>query len=165
MFWREWLTTLLGLTILLAIMEMILPPGDIGKFSRLVLGLVVLLAVLQPLITFLKLNPEIPSISTWVPAQIEQDALVLAEEMRLAGAKPLLEADSGGHIRQLEALLLTMDQIEDVQVEIRGSSFDHQMVLVKIDSITPDLELRVRKIVSGILNIGEHQVAVEPWYD
>jgi stage III sporulation protein AF len=165
MFWREWLTTLLGLTILLAIVEMILPPGDIGKFSRLVLGLVVLLAVLQPLITFLKLNPEIPSISTWVPAQIEQDALVLAEEMRLAGAKPLLEADSGGHIRQLEALLLTMDQIEDVQVEIRGSSFDHQMVLVKIDSITPDLELRVRKIVSGILNIGEHQVAVEPWYD
>ena len=125
MFWREWLTTLLGLTILLAIVEMILPPGDIGKFSRLVLGLVVLLAVLQPLITFLKLNPEIPSISTWVPAQIEQDALVLAEEMRLAGAKPLLEADSGGHIRQLEALLLTMDQIEDVQVEIRGSSFEN----------------------------------------
>lgn len=165
MFWREWLKTLLGLTVLLGIVEMLLPPGDVARFSKLVLGLAVMLAVLQPLTTFLSLNPEIAPSSPRIPSPPEQDLLVLADEIRWAGAKSLLESGGDSLIRQMEALLLTIEQIEEVQVEIQGSSLDRQMVVVRINPTTPSLEGRVRKIVGGILNLGEHQVRIEGWYE
>jgi stage III sporulation protein AF len=49
MYWREWLQSLLGLVVLLGVLEMLLPSGELAKYSKLVLGLALMLAFLQPL--------------------------------------------------------------------------------------------------------------------
>lgn len=163
MFLRDWLKTLLALTVLLGIVEMLLPPGDIGKFSKLVLGLVVMLAVLQPLTLFLQPHLELPSLGLMKLISSEEELVVLADELRLAGVKPFLEVENGGTLPQLEAVLLTLEQFENVQVRMEGSSPSNQRVVVKIDPKTPSLEGQVRKIVSGLLNLKEHQILVESW--
>ena len=55
--WREWLRTLLGLSVLLGLAEMLLPQGNMAKFSKLVFGLVLILAVLEPVVNLVSLNP------------------------------------------------------------------------------------------------------------
>ena len=47
MYWKQWLQTLLTLAVLLGILEMLLPSGELAKYSKLVLGLALMLASLS----------------------------------------------------------------------------------------------------------------------
>ena len=49
MYWKQWLQTLLSLVVLLGLLELLLPSGELAKYSKLVLGLSLMLAVLQPI--------------------------------------------------------------------------------------------------------------------
>ena len=49
MYWKQWLQTLLSLVVLLGVSELRSPWGSC-RFAKLVLGLCLMLAVLQPLV-------------------------------------------------------------------------------------------------------------------
>lgn len=65
MYWRQWLQTLFSLAVLLAVLELLLPSGELAKFARLVLGLSLMLAVLEPVV--LLVNEEMLGVDlTWL---------------------------------------------------------------------------------------------------
>ena len=38
MYWKQWLLTLLSLVVLLGVSELLLPPGELARYAKLVLG-------------------------------------------------------------------------------------------------------------------------------
>ena len=84
MYWKEWLQTLLSLVILVGVAEMLLPSGRLAKFSQLVLGLALMLAVLQPLTLLFNADLNSPDLfgpsALWSVPDLEE----LAAEIRLA---------------------------------------------------------------------------------
>lgn len=49
---REWIMYLAGLVMLFAVLETVLPDGDMKKCVRLVMGLVLIIAVTKPIVNF-----------------------------------------------------------------------------------------------------------------
>ncbi|HBN95175.1 MAG TPA: hypothetical protein DDZ66_02655, partial [Firmicutes bacterium] len=106
MYWREWLQTLLSLVILLGIVEMLLPSGELAKYSKLVLGLALMLAILQPLTILL--NQDLQNMDlTWISTiSSEPQVQVLAERVQLAATTPFLKQDEVTFATQIETVLL-----------------------------------------------------------
>lgn len=165
MYWKEWLQTLLGLVVLLGILEMLLPPGDLAKFSKLVLGLVLMLAVLQPLTILLNRGLENPDLS-WLNASAPEPQIqALAERLQKAAVSPFVHEEDGGVARQIEGMLLTIEQIQDVKVQIQSPERGESIILVWLQPFELSIENRVRRIVAAILNVAEQQIRVEKWPD
>lgn len=163
MYWREWLKTLLGLTVLLGVLEMLLPPGDLGKFSKLVLGLALMLAVLQPLTILLNQNLETPDLQQLTTDYPAPDISVMAEKVQVAGTRPFLQYNDQSLNKQIEGLLLTMEQIEDVSVQVKNQGEEERTVTIRITPFEDEIQNRVRRAVAGILNLAEHQIWVQAW--
>lgn len=160
MYWKEWLKMLLGLTTLLGVVELLLPPGDIAKFSKLVLGLVLMLAMLQPLTIIFSNGLENIDL-TWLEQNYpKMDLLDKVERIQVAAAKPFLEVENENSIVQIESLLLTLESIEDVEVHVRDEGF----VAIKIKPFRMELANRVTRIVEGTLGIPANRIeVVEEW--
>ncbi|HBG01564.1 MAG TPA: hypothetical protein DDW87_08340 [Firmicutes bacterium] len=163
MYWKEWLQTLLSLVVLLGIVEMLLPSGELAKFSQLVLGLALLLAVLQPLT--LMLNGDLQGVDlSWISGMSrEPQVQVLAERIQLAAATPFLQQDEGALATQIEKVLLSLEQIEDVQVEIDSSKNNHPLVTVSVKPFAADLVEVVQQVVASMINVPVNEVLVKRW--
>ncbi len=118
--WKGWLRTVLGISVLLGIADMLLPKGGTAKFCKLVLGLTLMLAVLQPISNLFSLNPV--SVDLDWPGQglSEREINSIAARVQLAGgARSALRADGGGALAtQIESLLL--DETGAQRCEDRG---------------------------------------------
>ena len=60
----SWLRKLVGTAIILGFMELILPEGDLRRFARVVMGLLVVFTLLQPLAGFLRQDPNLDRLFT-----------------------------------------------------------------------------------------------------
>lgn len=58
----EWLRKLVGTVIILGFLELLLPEGELHRFTRVLLGLLVLLILLQPLASLIGQNPALEQI-------------------------------------------------------------------------------------------------------
>ena len=163
MYWKEWLQTLLALVVLLGIVEMLLPSGELAKFSQLVLGLALLLAVLQPLT--LLLNRDLQSVDlSWIGKMSrEPQVQVLAERIQLAAATPFWQQDEGALATQIERVLLSLEQIEDVQVQIDSSRNNDPLVSIFIQPFAADLAEVVRQLVASLIHAPVNEVLVKHW--
>lgn len=152
--WREWLRTLLGLSVLLGLAEMLLPQGNMAKFSKLVFGLVLILAVLEPVVNLVSLNP-ITIDASLSGTSFEPEIDSAAARLRTARTKPLLSASS----REMEELLLNQVDLVSVQVE-GGTGKGGTTVRVLIEPYDGQLENQVKSIVCGLLGLSPNQVEV-----
>lgn len=157
--WKDWLRMLLGVSVLLGIAEMLLPPGNMAKFSRLVLGLTLMLAVLQPISNLLSLNPVTVDLNWPNRGLSEPEIASTAARMQLAGAKSILRAEGGSLARQIEDLLLAETALTKARVEV-GSGFSSTAATILIEPYNQQLQGEVQNIVSGILNLKTGQIDV-----
>lgn len=161
MYWKQWLQMLLSLVVLLGLLEILLPPGGTAKFVRLVMGLSLMLALLQPL-TLLVL-PELGSIDLGL---FSGDAgglnlEMLADRVRLAAARPLLQQGGGLVVEQVEQALLSTGEVQQVRIELTSGSGPYLRVyLHPVQSRD-----RAANLISTLLNLPLSEISILPWPD
>lgn len=163
MYWKQWLQTLLGLVILLGILEILLPPGELGKFSKLVLGLVLMLAVLQPLTIIL--NQDIRDLDlSWI-SEDSPDFSVQArgEKMQLAATTPFLQHDQSPLASQLEDILRDLDYIDNVEVRMPDSGRGTTLLQIFVQPFAASSAGEIADIVASLINVPVNQISVERW--
>lgn len=69
-----WLRRLVGTALLLGFLELLLPEGDLQRFARVVMGLLVLLVLLEPLVGLLHLDFSLDRILSDPAAQASNGA-------------------------------------------------------------------------------------------
>ncbi|NLJ80384.1 MAG: hypothetical protein GX335_05105 [Firmicutes bacterium] len=161
MVWKEWLRMLLALMIMVSLAEMLLPAGGLGKISKLVLGLVLILAVLQPFLTLIYRNWDGFELSFQPSLGREEEWRDLAEKVKTAGTKPFLKKGEWEGAGQIKALLLTLDQVNEVEVDLEAFLSSNAEVEIRIDTANPRLKSKARKIVANILNLPEESVLIQ----
>ncbi len=162
MYWKQWLQTLLSLVVLLGVLELLLPAGELARFAKLVLGLSLMLAVLQPLT--LLVDPELLGVDlAWLPetgsAPYVQDR---AERLRLAAVRALLEEGGQELKAQLEKALAGIEAVQRVRVELpleNGAA----PVRVFIDPWEPATRREAEQLVSALLNLPLQHIVVLAW--
>lgn len=160
MYWKEWLQTLLSLVILVGVAEMLLPSGRLAKFSQLVLGLALMLAVLQPLTLLFNADLNSPDLlgpsALWSVPDLEE----LAAEIRLAAALPFLRQDQEERSRQMEQALLGLDLVEDVQVDM-GLGASDACIYVSIQPYTLELAEQIQQALGSMVSVPPREISVQ----
>lgn len=119
--WQEWLRLLITLVIIIGFFEMLLPANDLKKLAKLVAGLVLMLAVLQPVLAIVNLN--------WVSSlQHDMESVVQsnsfqswedkAQQISEAGLRPVLRTIENNAETQLENYLKNSFQLPEATVRI-----------------------------------------------
>ncbi len=157
--WKGWLRTVLGISVLLGIADMLLPKGGTAKFCKLVLGLTLMLAVLQPISNLFSLNPV--SVDLDWPGQglSEPEINSIAARVQLAGARSALRADGGALATQIESLLLDETGLSDVKIEVYSGP-GGPAALVLVEPFSQRLKEEVQKIMGTVLNLKAEQIEV-----
>lgn len=143
--WRQWLQTFMTLVVLTSLFEMLLPEDDLRKFAKLAMGLVLMLAILQPIMALVHLDwhleyPLVASVA--VPAVDWQERASVIQE---AGAGPVMQAATRNVARQIQALLLLDREIHEVSITVSAApSGDIDVVIVEV-AFQPE----VRPVVVG----------------
>ncbi|HKM43412.1 MAG TPA: stage III sporulation protein AF [Limnochordia bacterium] len=163
MYWKQWLQTLLGLVILLCVLEMLLPSGEMAKFSKLVLGLALMLAVLQPLSILLNQDLYYMDLAWQDALSSEPDVQRLAERVQLAATVPFLKNNEEAVEKQIEDILLSLDDIDHASVQILGAGQRDAPVHIWMRPFSTANAKVVRELVGSILNIPADQILVKLW--
>ncbi|MCL8207607.1 MAG: stage III sporulation protein AF [Actinomycetia bacterium] len=78
-----WVRTLVGLVALGNVLEWLLPSGSLRRYADLAMGLVILLAVLSPLVSWLRPALTAPDVARWfAPGSPAAFAATLARQQR-----------------------------------------------------------------------------------
>ncbi len=117
--WRQWLRIITTLIILMGFFEMLIPENDLKKLTKLVMGLVIMLAILQPILAVVHWN--------WDPQFYLSDTGATttmidwsSESLRIhsAGVKPVLHLVESSVTKQLESLLVLNEGIQDATIDL-----------------------------------------------
>lgn len=187
--WRGWIQTLIALVVVLGFLEMLLPDTSIKKFSKLVFGLVLMLAVLQPIMAIVFWDWD-----TSFPLELSLETVASnydyweqeGNRLHQIGSEHLDTQVMAGAIRQIETLALMTEGVEDAKVELEwGSDGSVQGVFVQLDlrvqpvktvesvsfnqsdsaredpEFTPgDSQVQVRKVIARALSISPDLVHI-----
>lgn len=156
---REWLKTITALVIILGFLETVLPEaGGVKKFAKLVFGLVLMAAVLQPALQLVMLDWT-TAVPTFDGATAEEGWLKTAERLQVTGAAPLLAAAGQSVAVHLQTILLAVEGVESVEVQIAPGRDQIGEVTVAVQG-DGRAGSRVKKIAAHYLQIPEEQVTV-----
>lgn len=118
--WREWIRTITGLVIMVGFLQMLLPENSMRSVAKLVMGLVLMLAILQPILSIiywdwdtqfpLELQEE-PAIST---ANLQKRSEAVIE----AGSQPVVGSALSSASKQVEALALMVEGVKDANATV-----------------------------------------------
>ncbi|HBG10148.1 MAG: stage III sporulation protein AF [Limnochordia bacterium] len=162
MYWKQWLQTLLSLVVLLGLLELLLPSGELAKYSKLVLGLSLMLAVLQP-ITLL-FNEEFLGVDLAWLKETENipDVHRLAERIQWAAASSVL-AEHEEAAAHLEEVLASLEYVQRVRVQLSGGEHAAQSIQVFVDPWEPSVRQEAERLVSTLLRLPAQRISVLPW--
>ncbi|HHT27367.1 MAG TPA: stage III sporulation protein AF [Firmicutes bacterium] len=152
-----WATRLTFLILFATLMEMLLPTGELRRYVKLLLGLVVLVAILHPVMAFFRGETYIDVLlrtefsAPWPDTSVEQGA-ALGE----AALNTVADALTREVARTLELELQGLPDIETAQVSIV-----HQRAAVHVrGQPTAGLTDQVRRTVAAYLQIAVDHVDV-----
>ena len=170
--WRIWLRMLIGLVLVIGLFDMLLPDTDLKKIAKLVMGLAIMLAVLQPITAFLNVGWDESYISFETTLNDEQIDWVKAGEMIYnAGSKPVLQLVTSQADKQMEALLIANTMVADAKVTtqmgengtitkvdaviILSSSREHipQKEIIRLEELTRNMIARYLQISQAIISV------------
>lgn len=119
--WQEWLRLFIALVIIIGFFDMLLPANDIKKLGKLVAGLVLMLAVLQPVLAVVNLNWVNHAdyyVSLTPQKELGGDWQRDAERLSEAGLRPVLRVVEDSAKNQLEHLITNKSWVKEVDVRI-----------------------------------------------
>ena len=165
-FWKDWLKTLTTLVILMVILETILPENELRKFAKLVLGLVLMTAVLQPILALVYLNWDM---GDWV-VDWETDGneawQEVAVRLQSKGSEPVLRSLDQSVVHQVEALVFGIHNVEHVEVHVKNTDGKLGEIVVIVESPDEAVLKKIKRVVAHYLNVDEEKFTVirrEPW--
>jgi len=170
-YWQQWLRLLVGLVMVISLFDMLLPEHDLKKLAKHVLGLVIMLALLQPLLAIIYGDWETlwGTILPTVP-EIDVDWQAAGNAVFTAGFQPMKRVVSSNANQQIEQLLRRHSLIKDARVAV--SIADTGEVIGVHAEIVPffaadlspsewqNLQEDVIKIIADYLQISERLIFV-----
>jgi stage III sporulation protein AF len=164
--WKEWLKTITALVIVLGVLETILPDNELRKFAKLVLGLVLMTAVLQPLLTVVYLNWDLGDWEAEIERGSNEAWQGIASRLETKGSEPVFRSLDQSLVHQVEAIVLGMYDVEQVEVQLKKTGSELVEVVVSVDSPDGAILEKVKRVVAHYLNMDEETITVirrEPW--
>ncbi len=158
----DWIRTLILVVLLASFLEMVLPGGEVRKFVRLVVGLLVVLAVVDPLVRWLPtggawlLRPTAPRSET--TAEIDR-WLAQGQALTQRGAEAVMSRYRQVVGQQAASLAaLTAGVPADAQVQLDA---DGRLVGLQVWLHGEDLEQRSRDLAGG----RDTMLPTAPWHE
>lgn len=171
--WHSWISSLIGLILIIGFFDMLLPDNNMKKMAKLVIGLVILIAVIEPILAVLNFNWSNPSwvqVGTTLEFEVWQSA---GTDLYHAGSKPVLQTVAKNAEHQVEALLIVNDAIGDARITISlNEAGAVTKVIAKIDAATAssgrliqenkhEIEDLARSTIARYLQITEELILIE----
>jgi stage III sporulation protein AF len=157
----DWARQLAFLVLFATVVEMILPAGDLRRYVKMVLGLMVVLAVVDPLVRVIQgsdwMEVALGPLAVGAPAENAVAAGIRLTQAAMSQAESDVRADTE---EQMAALLLALEGVAEAQVELA-----HGPPLVKVwaehGTDTASLERRVRAMTAAFLGVNPETVMVQ----
>lgn len=165
--WREYFKTFTALIIVICFLEMLLPSNEIKKFAKLSFGLVVMFAILQPILAIVNLDFRYDSQLSQVfagsetPSTVSKDWENEAYRLQQAGLQPITKTFEFELNRQIEALALTIEGVNDVKSTL---TFDNQgelfQVQLEIEFDKEQSEERIQRVIAHYFGLDKQNVLI-----
>ncbi|HBF38340.1 MAG TPA: stage III sporulation protein AF [Firmicutes bacterium] len=152
----EWLRNIIAAIILAGFLEMLLPSNELKSVTRMTMGLVILMILLQPVLQFLDLPQHIslslPSISNSDSPQTQQ---IIAQglKMRTEWTRGIQEQNKIMLESKLKNIMGLIDevQVESVKLDYQGEQLNKAIVQLKsARQGIQDISSIKRKIVDSV---------------
>lgn len=160
-FLGSWARQLAFLILFVSIIEMILPHGELRRYVKMILGLVVLVAMMEPLFHMVQGDE-------WINALLAPATMVSSElgsPVAVGTAMAKTAINDAATLAQLDledtiaALLLTMEGVEDAQVRFLGTRSEVKLVIRS--GASADIQSRTARMVAGIAKLNPADVDVK----
>jgi stage III sporulation protein AF len=153
-----WAQQLVFLILFVTVVEMILPAGELRRYTKMVVGLVVILAVLDPLLQVVQ-GPRWTDLLISVPA----DEVMAPSRAVEAGRRMLADATmatKAGVAEEAEALILTVDGVQRVAVDLDGD-VPRIAIVATTTTNSADVAERVERLARVFLGVAAISIRVE----
>lgn len=90
---KQWIANVVALIFLATLLEMLMPRGSMQRFARVVMGMLVILAVLQPVFSLLAKGLQLDGLAAAVSGPTLDMDSILAQAQRVRGTNDALALD------------------------------------------------------------------------
>jgi len=153
----NWVTDIIFVVLFASFLELLLPSSSMQRFVRVIMGLFIMMAILNPVIDAIHArlgSIQVPALST----NAEQSAIILNHAKDTAQEREHLSSEiyKKELAKQMKIMIMALDGVADAQVVVSANSDDHSNVSSKINKVvvyvTPGIKntgVKVEKISIG----------------
>jgi len=140
------------------VVEIILPAGELRRYTKMILGLVVILAILDPLLHFVRgpgwmsQFPDVPAMN----ATAGEDAAEAGRQMFIGAAR----ATQAGLFEEVRMEIETIDGVQQASVHVVEGQ-PQINVSLKTTAVEADVTERVRLLARSFFGVNNVVVRVE----
>ncbi|NLN18686.1 MAG: stage III sporulation protein AF [Firmicutes bacterium] len=155
---HTWTQQLVFLILFVTVVEMILPAGELRRYTKMILGLVVILAILDPLLHFVRgpgwmsQFPDVPAMN----ATAGEDAAEAGRQMFIGAAR----ATQAGLFEEVRMEIETIDGVQQASVHVVEGQ-PQINVSLKTTAVEADVTERVRLLARSFFGVNNVVVRVE----
>ena len=162
---QELVRSLATVIILTSFLEMLLPNSKMKNYTRLILGLFVIVIILNPVLAFLG-SPDAFSAQAWVPSSQEQDMdniLKDAQELSGKAQDSAVKEYSAKVEQQIAALVRLSPEISHAEVEVELRESVSSEALGALEKVAITAHIKALEPESGMASESDLKVsAIEP---
>ncbi|MGI6082480.1 MAG: stage III sporulation protein AF [Limnochordia bacterium] len=153
-----WTQQLVFLILFVTVVEMILPAGELRRYTKMILGLVVILAILDPLLQFVRG----PGWTDLLPDVSAAQAMATGEAVE-AGRQIFLRAARATQVNLFEEARARIEAVEGVEQAFVDVVEDRLRVsiLMKVTAVEADVTERVESLARSFFGVDSVVVQVE----
>ncbi|WP_285717757.1 stage III sporulation protein AF [Pelosinus sp. IPA-1] len=164
-----WVKYIIFVVLFASFLELLLPSSSMQRFVRVIMGLFIMLAIMNPIISIVQnhLIPtnQIPALSTNFGNSIMNDSMNMSNDRE----KLSLELYKKELAQQMKILVMAIDGVADVHVNIEVNTVKNSSIVSGIESvilyIKPGLSAKDRKVAAvSKITIGEQKDKSEDPY-
>lgn len=164
-----WVKYIIFVVLFASFLELLLPSSSMQRFVRVIMGLFIMLAIMNPIISIIQnhLIPanQVPALSTNFGNSIMNDSMNMSNERERLS----LELYKKELAQQMKILVMAIDGVADVHVNIEINTVKNSSIASGIESvilyIKPGLSAKDRKVAAvSKITIGEQKDKTEDPY-
>lgn len=153
----NWVTGIVFAALFATFLELLLPASNMQKFVRVIMGLLIMLAILNPVIAYVENKPTAAAVAAFTP--LEPDMKILDERTTAAINKRehliqiIYQRDLA---KQMQSLVLGIAGISHAEVEVRCSNIKER--LSKIETVHVLIRLKQHNYIVDKVVIGSSPI-------
>lgn len=160
-----WVKYILFVVLFASFLELLLPSSSMQRFVRVIMGLFIMLAIMNPIISIVQnylIPNQVPVLSTNFSNSIMNNSMNISNERE----KLSLELYKKELAQQMKILVMAIDGVADVHVNIEVNTVKNSSIASGIESvilyIKPGLSAKDRKVAAiSKITIGEQKDKIE----